>query len=230
MPNPAIEELSKLIRSAWENFPGIEPLPVKPELASVHSSFEDEDLYIKNEMFKCRGLRKIHLETAKLGKLEILHSVFWPDPNYNLPIFGVDLVAPTKDLITAAIVDITPVNGLDLPIFDDIAQVSSYYNFSGKRKLPAWGEMFSPYCKFTRLDSAKDISKFNEVVDQYLEIFVGSVWNEDEDLDGADERYDGQVDYCKEQKLNDKTRNILIKFFGKEWADTYMNEILFSEP
>ena len=90
--------------------------------------------------------------------------------------------------------------------------------------------MFSPYCKFTRLESAKDISKFNEVVDQYLEIFVGSVWNEDEDLDGADERYDGQVDYCKEQKLNDKTRNILIKFFGKEWADTYMNEILFSEP
>ena len=46
----------------------------------------------------------------------------------------------------------------------------------------------------------------------------------------ADERYEGQINYCEKQKKNDKTRKILEKYFGEKWADDYINEVLFDEP
>ena len=46
----------------------------------------------------------------------------------------------------------------------------------------------------------------------------------------ADERYDAQINYCKKQKLNDKTRRILANYFGDKWADDYINQVLFDEP
>ena len=43
-------------------------------------------------------------------------------------------------------------------------------------------------------------------------------------------RYFGQIDYCQHQMKNDKTKNILVNYFGKEWAERYMTEVLFDEP
>ena len=50
------------------------------------------------------------------------------------------------------------------------------------------------------------------------------------DYSRAESRYEGQINYCKKQKLNDKTRRILAKYFGDRWADLYINEVLFDEP
>ena len=38
------------------------------------------------------------------------------------------------------------------------------------------------------------------------------------------------VSFVKPFELNDKTKNILVNYFGKEWADRYMTEVLFDEP
>ena len=37
----------------------------------------------------------------------------------------------------------------------------------------------------------------------------------------------GQKYYCDRQQENDKTRRILEKSFGTEWADRYMTTMLF---
>ena len=37
----------------------------------------------------------------------------------------------------------------------------------------------------------------------------------------------GQQNYCARQQQNDKTRRVLEKSFGTEWADRYMTTMLF---
>jgi phycocyanobilin:ferredoxin oxidoreductase len=37
----------------------------------------------------------------------------------------------------------------------------------------------------------------------------------------------GQQYYCEKQQQNDKTRRVLEKSFGSEWADRYMTTMLF---
>ena len=169
------------------------------------------------------------MEIASLGPLDILHCIWYPDPEFDLPIFGADIVA-NKKIVTAAITDISPVDGLDHEIFEDIEYVSESFYFPHDRVLPEWGEVFSPYCKFARLTTDKEKKDFCDIVDQYLDIFVGAVWGASRDSSRSEHRYFGQIDYCQHQMKNDKTRNILVNYFGKEWAERYMTEVLFDEP
>ena len=86
--------------------PELAPLAVDPALEAITATLDGEALFIRNELNQCRGLRKLHLETARLGLgLQILHCVFFPDPRFDLPVFGADIVASPAG-ISAAIVDL----------------------------------------------------------------------------------------------------------------------------
>ena len=224
-----IDDLANIIRKHQKTLPNVEPLDVDDEFAQVYKTTEDGDLSIKNEMYSCTGLRKVHLEIASLGPLDILHCIWYPEPDFDLPIFGADIVATPK-MITAAICDISPVDGLEHPIYDDIEGISEYYSFKHNRDMPQWGDIFSPYSKFVRIEDEEERKNFCDIVDQYLDIFAGAVWKATMNYNRADERYEGQINYCEKQKKNDKTRKILEKYFGEKWADDYINEVLFDEP
>ena len=86
-----IDDLTNIIREHQKTLPRVELLEVDNEVAEVYKETEDGNLKIKNEMFSCTGLRKIHLETATLGALEILHCIWYPDPDFDLPIFDFDI-------------------------------------------------------------------------------------------------------------------------------------------
>ena len=46
------------------------------------------------QVMNAPGFRKMHLEVAAIGPgLSILHVVMFPDPTYDLPLFGGDIVA-----------------------------------------------------------------------------------------------------------------------------------------
>ncbi|MDR9403508.1 MAG: hypothetical protein RI580_08715, partial [Halothece sp. Uz-M2-17] len=40
----------------------------------------------------------------------------------------------------------------------------------------------------------------------------------------------GQQRFCTQQQKNDKTRRVLEKAFGEQWAERYMNTVLFDLP
>ena len=224
-----IDDLANIIRKHQKTLPNVEPLDVDDEFEQVYKETEDGNLSIRNEMFSCTGLRKVHLEVASLGKLDILHCIWYPDPEFNLPIFGADIVA-NNNICSAAITDISPVDGIGHSIYEEVADISRYYGFRHNRDLPQWGEIFSPYCKFARLEDDEDRENFCHVVNEYLDTFVSAVWRSTINYNRADERYDAQINYCKKQKLNDKTRRILVNYFGDKWADNYINQVLFDEP
>ena len=95
-----VNEVEHLIKGAVEKLPDLEyKHPGYPEI--FHN-----DVHIVNEMWKCPQLRKIHIETGETKHLEVLHCVLYPYPEYNLPIFGCDIVDNGK-IITAAIADLS---------------------------------------------------------------------------------------------------------------------------
>ncbi len=231
--HPLITSVAGLIRERRESFPGLKPLQLNSQLEEIRGSLEGEALFISNELHTSLGLRKLHLEVAQIGSgLQILHCVFFPNPKFDLPIFGVDIVAVPNG-ISAAIVDISPVGKeLPLPIISKLKEVN-IPQFKEIRKLPEWGSIFSPFVKFIRPFDVGEENLFFQLVDSYLSVFMSFLdKTAPEPFDAATTiyRYEQQLFYCLQQKRNDKTRSVLEKAFNPEWAERYLSQILFDNP
>ncbi len=228
-----MEALAERIRCRRELLPELSPLAVDPELEAISGTLDGELLFIRNELHRCRGLRKLHLEIARLGAgLQILHSVFFPDPRFDLPIFGADIVAGPAG-ISAAIVDLSPV-GTSLPsVVLDGLEALPVSPFKQVRELPAWGTIFSPFVQFIRPAGQEEESWFVDLVDGYLTVLSHAVEvsaPNAPDAASTIQRHQGQLSYCLQQKRNDKTRRVLEKAFNPQWADRYIEELLFDDP
>ena len=228
--HPLLLEAVELIRNGLNSLSDVKSLSLDPKSSEINCILNKEELFIVNEFYQAKGFRKIHLEVAKLGKsLQVLHCVFFPDPCYELPIFGVDLVF-TSNNISAAIVDLSPV-GKNLPhLITSEMESLRFPEFKEPRPLPDWGYIFSPYVCFVRPVDLSEEKSFIKLIDQYLSILLSLVVmvriDQINSLDTID-RFKYQKRYCANQKLNDKTRVILSKFFGSSWANDYIDKILF---
>lgn len=231
--HPLVDALADRIRHQWAGLPDLEPLDLDAELEAISGSLDGEALFIRNELRRCRGMRKLHLETARLGGgLQILHCVFFPDPCFDLPVFGADIVAG-RGQVSAAIVDLSPV-GESLPaVVDQALRSLPQRPFSGRRELPPWGTIFSPHVCFVRPSSAEEEGWFiDEVVDvlRVLSEAIAGAESQPWDHPATLSRYTAQLGYCQHQKRNDKTRRVLEKAFNPEWADRYIETLLFDDP
>lgn len=231
--HPLVDALAERIRQQWDPLPDLEPLELADDLEAISGSLDGESLFIRNELRQCRGMRKLHLETARLGGgLQILHSVFFPDPRYDLPVFGADIVAG-RGQVSAAIVDLSPV-GPTLPAPIDAAlKARPLRPFSARRELPPWGTIFSPHVCFVRPGSEEEEGWFVDEVGEVLQVLCDAIavaepqpW----DHPATISRYTAQLGYCQHQKRNDKTRRVLEKAFNPEWADHYIETLLFDDP
>ncbi len=228
--HPLLLEVVELIKTRIGSLSEVKALCVDPKTSEICTNFNKEELFIVNEFYRARGFRKIHLEVAKLGNsFEILHCVFFPDPCYEIPIFGVDLVINSNS-ISAAIVDLSPV-GEKLPeLLNSKMESLNVPIFKESRILPDWGSIFSPYVCFIRPVDSNEEKSFLKLIDQYLSVllsFLLAVKTDDITSVEATDRLKYQKRYCLNQKLNDKTRVILSKYFGSSWADEYIDTILF---
>ncbi len=231
--HPLVDALAERIRTDWEALPELAPLAVADDLEAISGSLDGEALFIRNELRQCRGLRKLHLETARLGAgLQILHCVFFPDPRFDLPVFGADIVAGPAG-VSAAIVDLSPVVGALPASIDAALAARPARSYSQERELPPWGSIFSPYVRFVRPIGAEEESSFIQEVGEILAVLADAVCAAEQqasDHPSTLERWHGQLRYCKQQKQNDKTRRVLEKAFNPAWADRYIEELLFDDP
>jgi len=231
--HPLLESIASRIRLRRSTLPELSSIQLDSDYINIKGKLDGNGLFIKNELHRARGLRKLHLETARLGPgLEILHCVFFPQPSFDIPIFGVDIVS-ANDNILAAIVDLSPV-GEELPlgIKHKLLNISTPY-FSQVRKLPEWGTIFSKHVQFIRPNGKEEEDLFLMVADEYLRILVEALISTDADSQDScstAERLDFQKYYCLQQKRNDKTRKVLARAFNPEWADNYIETLLFDSP
>lgn len=229
-----IRQLANFIEEIWEGKLSLSPYNIPEDLGYVEGNLEGEKLIIENRCHQTPQFRKLHLELAQVGdRLDILHCVMFPRPNYPLPIFGVDLVGSQKG-ISAAIVDLSPVtDDRTLPkAYSYILDNLPAFEFSQPRELPPWGNIFSKFCLFVRPVNAEEERLFLDRVREFLTLhctmatvtnFVASSFERAELLMG--QRY-----YCTQQQQNDKTRRVLEKSLGRAWTDRYMSTMLFDAP
>ena len=228
-----IRELADRMEAVWHRYLDLEPYHLPAELGYVEGRLEGEKLIIENRCYQTPQFRKIHLELAKVGPmLDILHCVMFPRPNYALPMFGTDIVAG-KGQISAAIADLSPLNADRTlsEIYRTRLKPLPVNQFSCLRQIPDWGDIFSEFCLFVRPDSQEEESRFLDIVESYVEIHCKQAVAS-KPVSAAEEEkvLAAQVYYCTQQQQNDKTRRVLEKAFGQDWAEHYMTEVLFAIP
>ncbi|MGF1493633.1 MAG: phycocyanobilin:ferredoxin oxidoreductase [Microcoleaceae cyanobacterium] len=228
--HPLIHRLADCIESIWKHSFYLEPYPLPDELGYVEGRLEGERLVIENRCYQTPQFRKLHLELAKVGQnLDILHCVMFPRSDYALPIFGTDLVGG-RGQISAAIVDLSPTTpDQDLPQDYQLAlRGLSVKEFTQPREIPEWGDIFSKFCLFVRPANPQEEAQFLRVVTTYLGIHCHFARSQTP-VSAEQQRQilDAHRRYCTQQRQNDKTRRVLEKAFGSEWAEYYMNSVLF---
>ena len=231
--NPLIGVMAKTIESCWEKYLELSPYELPEGLGYVEGRLEGEKLTIQNLCYQTPQFRKLHLELAKVGNnLDILHCVMFPRPAYPLPMFGCDLVGG-KGGISAAIADLSPTNSeLTLPeTYRQALREEEEMEFSQPRKLPAWGDIFSEFCLFIRPQDEEEGKRFVSRAKQFLEVHCRQAAEIQAVSSAEQEVYlSGQRYYCTRQQQNDKTRRVLEKAFGVEWAENYLTSVLFDIP
>lgn len=227
-----IQQLANWIESQWMRHLDLSYYSIPEDLGYVEGNLEEETLIIENNCYQTNQFRKLHLELAQVGdRLDILHCVMFPRSNYDLPIFGVDLVG-TKAGISAAIVDLSPINHQRVlsPAYIKALASLPAIKFSQPRQLPEWGNIFSGFCLFVHPHNVQEEQLFLERVQQYLAIHCQIALETLASKFKQAEILAGQRHYCAQQQQNDKTRRVLEKSLGKAWTDRYMSLMLFDCP
>ncbi|MEL6221321.1 MAG: phycocyanobilin:ferredoxin oxidoreductase [Cyanobacteria bacterium J06626_14] len=229
---PSIQRLAALITETWSQLLDLSPYALPDDLGYVEGRLEGEKLIIENQCFQSTQFRKMHLELAKVGStLDILHCVMFPRPEFNLPMFGTDIVVG-RGRISAAIVDLSPVTAnqsLPTGYQRDLRSLSNI-NFSQPRTLPDWGDIFSDFCLFIQPNGDEEEEQFILRVRDFLTIHCQRARITPPSPECRDERLAGQLRYCLQQQENDKTRRVLERAFDSDWAERYMTTVLFDTP
>ncbi|MDJ0589736.1 MAG: phycocyanobilin:ferredoxin oxidoreductase [Pleurocapsa sp. MO_226.B13] len=231
--HPLIHRLAERILNYWQKYLQLSAYSLPEGLGYVEGKLEGEKLRIENRCYQTREFRKMHLELAKVGNnLDILHCVMFPRPEYPLPMFGCDLVAG-RGGISAAIADLSPTSPdktLSPEYIQSLSAVAKV-NFSELRELPPWADIFSEYCLFIRPHNSQEEQDFLDLAASYLRIHCKqAVKSAPVSLQQQKLYLAGQQYYCNKQQQNDKTRRVLEKAFGEEWAENYMTTVLFDVP
>ncbi len=231
--HPLINRLADLLVETWDEYLELEPYALPEDLGFVQGQLEGDRLTIRNRCYQTSVFRKLHLELATVGdNLDILHCVMFPRPEYDLPILGTDIVA-NPQLVSAAIVDLSPVLGkLDESYLNGLSGAyQKRLQLSQLRELPTWGTIFSPLCVFARLSEGGEADQFIDIARDYLRFHCEQAKSaKPVDSQGRVAVLSGHQNYCTQQQQNDKTRRILVKAFGEEWAERYMQTVLFDLP
>lgn len=228
-----ISRLAECIEATWQQYLDLSPYELPDDLGYVEGRLEGERLTIENRCYKTPEFRKMHLELAHIGSgLDILHCVMFPRPEYDLPMFGTDLVGGRKNNISAAIVDLSPTNTAQkLPErYRDALKALPVCTFSQPRELPQWGTIFSEFCLFVKPASAEEEDLFLARVQSFLTLHCQLAIATRPTPEKMPDLLEGQRQYCNKQQQNDKTRRVLEKAFGAEWAERYMSTVLFDLP
>ena len=207
----------------------LKSIKIDPNLTNIISNELGRELTIENEFHEAKGFRKLHIEVAEFSKnLRILHAVFFPDPKFNIPIFGMDLVK-INDIVSAAIVDLSPVSRNQELKYENLLYEVDKSSFTSLREIPDWGKIFSKNVFFASLKNKSEENGFCNLVNQYLSILINISKEAKPEFNKEiiQERIDYQRNYCAQQMKNEKTSMVLLKYFDEKWVNNYIKTVLF---
>jgi phycocyanobilin:ferredoxin oxidoreductase len=177
-----------------------------------------EDFGWVNKRYIGDNYRMAHIERYSDNNLEVLHFTCFPNPIYQHPIFGFDIITTDKKPL-AAFMDWSPV--------DNKVSIESRYTFEKPYPLPDWAKLiFSPNALAIVPNDYEMNSLSNNVVESF-EIYLDVLNNSKENLSRINYIVEAQNRYCENQQKNERTFSVLKAKLGEDRARHFMNTILF---
>ena len=189
--------------------------------------------------FKSPKLRQIRAAHVQGGKaLQVLNFVIFPQPNYDLPFFGADLVTlPGGHLIA---IDMQPLFRDD-PAYQDKYTQPILPIFRTHQEHLTWGgdfpegakPFFSPAFLWTRPTETETVktrvySAFCDYLTAYIDFVVAA--RAIEDNQKLDDILQAQLNYVNYRAEKDPARGMFTRLYGEEWTEEYINGFLFDLP
>jgi phycoerythrobilin:ferredoxin oxidoreductase len=181
---------------------------------------------------KLRQIRAAHVEGG--DSLQVLNFVIFPQPNYDLPFFGADLVTlPGGHLIALDLQPLFPTAAYRQTYSDPLLPIWQSY----QDDLP-WGgdfpdeakSFFSPAFIWTRTrDNAVVETHVFAAFKEYLQAYLDFV-DRAQPIDDAHrlaEILQAQRRYLNYRAEKDPARGMFTRLYGAEWTEEYIHGFLF---
>ncbi len=197
---------------------------------------KDKKARIVNQCYSSDEYRKIRMTYYDAGdNTQVFNSVWYPDPKYNLPVLGIDLLAFNRKKYLA-IVDFQPLHTNEedhaatyehrlKPIKDQ------YESLKGRMSAKFYDEtqFFSQQMLFARFEDESVVSKdLFPAFKRYINLHNKLVRSVEADDEGAAAVLERQQEYDTYSAERDPATGLFAAMFGKEWADDFVFDFLFS--
>lgn len=198
----------------------------------------DKKARIVNQCYQSDEYRKIRMTYYDAGdSTQVFNSVWYPDPAYNLPVLGIDLLSFNRKKFLA-IVDFQPLHDDESdhartyehrlqPIKD------KYESLKGRMSSKFYDEtqFFSQQMLFARFDDEGIVTKdLLPAFQQYVELHTQLVAETSPSYSIDDKKFvlERQTEYDTYSAERDPATALFANMFGKEWADEFVFDFLFS--
>jgi 15,16-dihydrobiliverdin:ferredoxin oxidoreductase len=190
---------------------------------------------IVNLCLTSKEYRKIRLTYYDAGEnTQVFNAVMYPDPSYNMPILGVDLLAFNRKKYLA-IVDFQPLHATETEHDAEFTHIlkpikESYVNLSGRMSSKFYDEtqFFSQQMLFSRFEDESIIQNelfpaFQQYLQTHLNLLRSLPGNANPEF--VLQRQKAYDTYSAER---DPATGLFTAMFGASWAMDYVHDFLFS--
>lgn len=204
----------------------------------THNENKEKRARIVNQCYASDEYRKIRMTYYDAGdSVQVFNSVWYPDAKYNLPVLGIDILSFNRKKYLA-IVDFQPLHDDE----DDHATTyehilkpikEKYDNLKGRMSSKFYDEtqFFSKEMLFARFEDGKIVEDdllpaFKSYVKTHLELVRNTrPSNSPKDIEAVFERQRAYDTYSADR---DPAAGLFAAMFGKQWAEDFIYDFLFS--
>ncbi len=184
-------------------------------------------------------LRQVRCACVEAGAAaSVLNFVINPSCQFDLPFFGADLVTLPNGHLLA--LDLQPVDKVDeqhtKPVWDRLIPIFERWRdeLPGGGPIPEEAEpYFSPAFLWTRLPLGMEGDELiDRVVSQAFQDYLNLYLELVEEAEAVEEQRStqllaGQKRYTNYRAEKDPARGMLTRFYGSEWTESYIHDVLF---
>ncbi len=220
------------------------PFPVAAEFLTKEAIFGSraKPQKAQTKIWACQTKKLRHVRAACVEAsctASVLNFLVNPLHNYDLPFFGVDFVTlPSGHLLA---LDLQPVLKQDKlhteNVWDRLLPLHTHW----QSLLPTGGPIpkeaesyFSPAFLWTRLPLGVEADQLiSDVIKaaftDYLNLYLDLVQKaEVVSLERSAQLLKGQKSYMRYRATKDPARGLLTRFYGREWTESFINDVLFN--
>jgi len=210
-------EYQKLAKQSFQNI-------------QLHNNHDNKNIIWHNDLYLSPSVRYGHIEHFKAeGRVEVLHTVFYPSFFKPIPIFGFDVIA-LGGKVTGIFCDFTRAPFQIEALSRSLKDLKNKYK-DNIRTIPEWANFFSEdfVCiNPNGLNEKELIEDFSGIFRCFIgysnwEDYTGK-YNKMEDVKMSIEC---QNKYSINQRKNDKTSKALTAYIGEEKAKEFIENVLF---